>query len=112
MKIPDIREIEAPSDVRYSAMLELQKELNKYLQELFESSKAKGREYLATIVIEKVEATVDELNKAGYELGRSDYGGDVNYENSEQWYSNGAEMGTGLIIHFLGFSAQVSWESA
>lgn len=31
-------------------------------------------------------------------------------ENSEQTYSDGDEMGNGVILHFHGFSVQVSWE--
>jgi hypothetical protein len=45
-------------------------------------------------------------------LGRFDYGGDTSYENSEQWYCNGSEMGTGLTMQFLGFSVKVTWENA
>ena len=104
--------MESPGEARYSAMLELQKALNQDLQEYFESNKTKGREYLEKNLVSKVESIVDELNEHGYKLGRCEYSGDINYENSEQWFSNGGEMGTGLMIHFIGFSAQVSWENA
>jgi len=101
--------MESPGEARYSAMLELQYELNKDLKHHFEASRAQGRKYLAAIVISKVEKIIDNLNKHNYNLACCDYGGDVNYEDSEQWYSNGNDIGEGLIIHFHGFTAQVSW---
>ena len=112
MKIPNIKEMESQTEVRYTAMLELQTELNAHLKKHFEASRAQGRKYLASTVITEVESMIDELNKHNYNLGRYDYGGDINYEQSEQRYSNGKEMGDGLIIRFLGFSAQVSWQNA
>ena len=112
MNIPSIEKFNSPIDSRNSAMNELETELNQCLSNHFENSKEKGHEYLAKTLIEKVESIVDDLNAHGYGLGRSDYGGDVNYENSEQWFCNGPEMGTGLTIHFLGFEAKVWWENA
>ena len=112
MKAPDIDKMNLPGELRNSAMLELQNVLNNELQHHFEKSKDKGDEYLATTLIEKVESLLDELNESGYSFGRCEYGGDINYENSEQWFSNGTEMGTGLVVHFLGFSAKVSWVNA
>ncbi len=110
MKIPDINKFDRPGEERYSAALDLQKELNSYLQSQFENNKSKDREHLASHIISLVESIVDKLNDVGYKLGRSDYGGDINYEQSEQWYSNGPKIGGGLNIHFLGFTAQVEWD--
>ena len=111
MSVPDIKEFEPSGVTRYSAMLSLQEELNRELREYYESIKTEGDEYLASAILAKVKAIVTELNGGGYGLGRSDYGGDTNYEMSEQWYCNGSSMGTGLTIHFLGYTAQVSWEA-
>ena len=109
MNVPLIDDF-GPDGGRYSAMLSLQRELNRELQEYYESIKTNTREYLASAILTRIDAMVSELNAQGYDLGRSDYGGDANFEMSEQWYSNGSSMGYGLTIHFLGFSAQVSWE--
>ncbi len=90
-------------------MLKLEKEINCSLQECFNNSKDNGREYLSKKVISKVESIIDNLNNHQYNLGCCSYGGDIDYENSEQWYSNGDKMGFGLIIQFMGFTAKVSW---
>ena len=111
MKIPNIKEFESSSEARYQAILDLQAEINKCLKEHYEVSRTQGRKYLATTVITKVENIVHELNQNYYDLYSIDYGGDINYEDSEQWYRNGPETGEGLVIHFLGFTAQVSWDS-
>jgi len=47
-----------------------------------------------------------------FATGRVDYGGDINYENGEQTYSDGPEMGQGIVLQFRGFSVQASWEGA
>lgn len=52
-------------------------------------------------------ALVDGLNNRGYSFGPCDYSVDINYENSEQTFSNGAEMGEGIILHCHGYSVQV-----
>jgi hypothetical protein len=111
MKTPNIKEFESSSEVRYQAILELQEEINKCLKEHYVISRNQGRKYLASTVITKVEDIVKELNQNHYDLYSIDYGGDINYENSEQWYRNGPETGQGLVIHFLGFTSQVSWDS-
>ena len=100
------------SEDRYLELLKLQNRLNKELQKSFESSKDKGRDYLSRLLIDKVENLIDTLNHDGYSFGRIDYGGSVDYETSEQWYCDGPEMGTGIVLHFLGYSVQVSWEES
>ena len=112
MYIPNIKDMELPGETRYSAMLDLQREINRNLREHFEDCKSKDPITIARSLVSRVEFIVDELNKCGYRLARSEYGGDIDYENSEQWYCNGPEMGTGLHIHFLGFTAQVYWEES
>jgi len=96
---------------RYTKLLKLQKVLNQELQDLFETSKSQGREFLSKVLIEKIESIIERLNLENYGFGRFEYSGDVNYENSEQWFSNGAEMGTGIILHFHGYSVQITWEA-
>ena len=95
---------------KYSEILELQKGLNLELQELFESNKSKGRDKLVKTLANSVEEMVDNLNKESYKFGLCDYSGDMNYENSEQTYSDGEEMDTGVILHLWGFSIQAYWE--
>lgn len=111
MKIPSVEEMRTPGEARYVAMLELQSELDLELKKHFEEFKDRGRETLARALIEKVESIVEELNARNYRLGRIEYSGDRNYEDSEQWFGNGADMGAGLVLHFHGFSVQVSWVS-
>lgn len=101
---------DAVTEENYGEILRLQKNINSELECLFEKHKAKGREYLATILVYEVEKIVDRLNENGSSFGRADYSGDINFENSEQTYSNGKEMGTGIILHFRGFSVQAYWE--
>lgn len=103
---------ELNSEERYSQILKLQKELNQELISFFESTRKNGRDHLSRVLIDKVESMIDTLNNQGYKFGRIDYGGDINYENSEQWYSNGDTMGRGIILHFHGFSVQASWDNA
>ena len=97
---------------KYSQILELQKRINLELQELFEQNKTKGRKELASLLVNNVETIVEQLNKEGNTFVRCDYSGDKYFENSEQTYSDGKDMGTGVIIHFYGFSAQVYWEGS
>lgn len=100
------------TESRYSSILTLQERLNRELRENFERHKDKGREFLSANIITLVEGVVERLNSSGYDFGRCDYGGDINYEYSEQSYSDGAEMGTGVILAFQGYSVQVLWEGA
>lgn len=82
------------------------------LQRLYERYWEMGRERLAHALVEAVEYLVlERLNSAGYCLGRLDYGGDINYENSEQTYFNGTETVPGLLLEFHGFACKVSWGS-
>ncbi|WP_281214383.1 hypothetical protein [Shewanella insulae] len=100
------------SNEHYSEMLKIQEELNHKLRRDFEREKVHGREHLARFLTERVGALVDELNSSGYSFGPCDYSGDINFENSEQTFSDGAEMGEGIILHFHGYSVQVSWEGS
>ena len=93
-------------------MLELQRRINLELQEIFDQNKAKNRNELASLLVNSVETIIDQLNKEEYTFVRCDYSGDKYFENSEQTYSEGKEMGKGVIIHFYGFSAQVYWEGS
>ena len=47
---------------------------------------------MASILVNKVEEMIDTLNAEGYDFGRCDYSGDINYENSEQTFSDGSSM--------------------
>jgi hypothetical protein len=100
------------SNEHYFEMLKIQEELNHKLRSDFENEKAHGREHLVRFLTERVNALVDELNTSGYSFGPCDYSADINFENSEQTFSNGAEMGEGIILHFHGYSVQVSWEGS
>lgn len=73
-------------------------------KELCLSHISHGRAHLARFIAERVGALVDELNSSGYSFGPCDYSGDINFENSEQTFCNGAEMGEGIILHFHGYS--------
>ena len=64
---------------------------------------------MASILVNKVEEIVDALNSEGYNFGRCDFSGDINYENSEQTFSDGGTMGEEVILHFHGFTVQASW---
>ena len=97
---------------KYLEILSLQDRLNTELRSFFQKNKDKGREKLATILVVKVDKIIDELNKEGYNFGSCDYGGDINYENSEQSFCDGKEMGTGICLHFHGFSVQAFWEGS
>ena len=100
------------SNELYSEMLKIQEELNHKLRRDFEREKVHGREHLARFLTERVGSLVGELNASGYSFGPCDYSGDINFENSEQTFSHGAEMGEGIIFHFHGYSVQVSWEGS
>ena len=100
------------SEERYLSILKLQEELNSELRIFFEAHKKMGREFLSNALIEKVERMVQNLNTSGFKFGRFDYSGDINYEDSEQYYSDGPTMGSGIILHFHGFSVQASWVNA
>ena len=102
-EVPPINDQEAPGDAREKSIEILQKIINAELARFFEENKSKGREQLAHLLVNKVEHLIDELNERGYHLGRIEYSGDINYEKSEQLFSNGDEIGTGLIIEFIGF---------
>ncbi|WP_041522221.1 hypothetical protein [Gilvimarinus agarilyticus] len=97
---------------KYSSILKLQAELNSELRAFFESNKNRGREFLSSALIEKVESMVEALNSKSFQFRRCDYGGDINYEDSEQYYSSGQEMGAGIVLHFHGFAVQASWSNA
>jgi hypothetical protein len=98
------------SSEKYSELLQLQEAINDDLKDLYETNKERGREHLSQLLINEIESLVDRLNSKGWNFGRCNYGGDINFENSEQSYSDGEEMGTGVILNFVGFSCQVTWE--
>jgi len=98
------------TEITYSDILHLQKIVNSELKYLYEKHKSRGRELLATILLTEIEEIIERLNENGYSFGRLDYSGDINFENSEQTYRNGKEMGSGIILHFHGFSVQAYWE--
>lgn len=95
---------------KYSEVLSLQESLNASLREGFEANKHQGRDFLASFVVDYVETLIERLNSQGSTFGRVDYDGDVNFENSEQTYSDGDAMGYGVVLHFVGFSVQARWE--
>lgn len=109
MIIPPPADLANPGPARERAMAQLEQSINAELAVVFESNRARGREHLARILIDRVDGIVDELDAAGHSFGRVDYGGDINYENSEQTWGNGAVMGAGVILEFLGFSCKVRW---
>ncbi len=98
------------TEEEYSLLLELQKKLNAELFILFEANKTKGRDCLASILVSTIDEIIDLLNLQGYQFRLCDYSGDINYENCEHLFSDGPEMSTGILLHFIGFSVQVSWE--
>jgi len=107
--LPSIEAFAAAGPVREQALQQLSTWINDDLTQHFESNRALGREHLASTLIEKVENLVSNLDSVGYSFGRVDYGGDINFENSYQTFSNGEEMMTGIILEFQGFSCNVSW---
>ena len=98
------------SEELYSQLLALQERVNAELRELFEANRHLGREHLSGILVNEVEHLVENLNAEGHNFGRADYSGDTAYENSEQTYSDGPQIGQGVVLKFRGFSMQVSWE--
>ena len=99
------------SNPEYLKILKLQDSINRELMTEYQNNIDKDNQFLAERIIKKVEEIIDNINsKYGYNFGRCDYSGDINYQDSEQTYSNGKEMGSGIILHFHGFSVQASWE--
>ena len=98
------------AEEKYSELLELQFNVNEELKVFFNVNKSKGRKHLSQVLISKVEDIVDSLNQDNHNFGRCEYSGDINYENSEQTFSDGNELGEGVVLHFHGFSVQVRWE--
>jgi hypothetical protein len=96
-------------ELSYEEMLDLQSELNESLRASYLEARDKGRGFLAEMLVTLVEGLVDDLNSKGHRFGRCEYAGDTRFEQSEQIYSNGREPGEGVILHFKGFSVQVSW---
>jgi len=93
---------------KYSEMLDLQKKLNLNLQEAYESNRDLGRDHLSKLLVNFVETLATELDDGNAKFGRIDYSGDIDFETSEQTWN----MGNGVVLHFHGFSVQVSWEGA
>lgn len=95
---------------KYKKMLALQVSINEELTSLYEEHYSKGREHLSKLLVNQVEKLVERLNERGANFGCTDYGGDIDFENSEQTYSDGEKMGQGVVLYFRGFSCQVRWE--
>ena len=93
----------------YSNLLILQKELNTELQQIFEKNKTNPSIDLSKLLIVSIEYIVARLNSTGYSFGRIDYSGDIHFEKSEQSWSDGNEFESGGVLHFHGFSCQVSY---
>jgi len=68
-----------------------------------------GRNKLSKILINKIDSLIDQLDKEGIHFIQCEYSGDINYESSEQTFSNGKKMGDGVCLHFHGFSVQTYW---
>ena len=98
------------TEAKYLEILNLQDRINLELRNFFIGNKNQGRKALASLLVNYVEEIITKLNNEGYEFGLCDYSGDINYENSEQTFCNGKEMGTGICLHFHGFSVQAFWE--
>lgn len=98
-----------PANLSYLDMLKLQRDLNETLRARYQAEAGKGRDHLAKELIPLVEGLVSGLNEQGHTFGHLEYGGDSRFEYSEQIFSNGKQPGEGVILHFLGFSVQVSW---
>ncbi len=106
---PDINLI-LDIESRSKAIEELEVYLNEKLRSSFESNKNSDRAKLATFLVEKIENLVDDLNQYSYNLGRIDYAGDINYEKSEQTFSNKLDGQGRLLLEFKGFTCNVIWD--
>src|SRR5687768_5544256 len=108
--LPSTKNFATTGPLRDEALQRLSEWIAEKLKQEFESNRLLERRRLASVLIEKVESLVlGELNAAGYSFGRIDYSGDINYEKSCQTFSNGARMGTGILLEFHGFACEVSW---
>ncbi|MCJ8170922.1 hypothetical protein [Atopomonas sediminilitoris] len=96
-----------PPRPSYAELLDLQETLNAQLKDAYKREQVKGEAHLADFLINFIEQLIGDLNSQGWSFGRCEYSGDVNFKNSEQWWSDGKDPGEGNIIHFIGFSAQV-----
>lgn len=92
-------------------LIQLQEALNLELSNVRTSTASWPKDSIARHLISQVEELVDRLESFGYVLGRIDYGGDVEPENSEQTYSSCLSPSARLIVHFSGFRCEVEWES-
>jgi len=110
MILPPLTDFDRPGATRDRALAQIERSINDELMAHFETHRSQGRAHLAETLVNKVEDIMSYLNSAGYAFGRVDYGGDINYENSEQTWSNGQEMSTGIILEFRGFSCKASWQ--
>lgn len=101
---------DTPGPRRDEALAGLQDFINGQLQMLYLDNKAGGDKHLAGVLVNWVEDfATDGLEALGYRFARIDYGGDVDYRNSTQDFSDGAHFGTGIILEFRGFHCAVSW---
>jgi hypothetical protein len=97
---------------KYLKVLTLQNEINAELKLLFEQNMHKGREHLSGLLADSIDALVNRLNSEGESFGPCSYGGDMDFENSEQAWSDGKTKGKGVMLNFVGFSCQVTWEGS
>lgn len=110
--LPKVDEFAAAGS-REEALERLSRWINDELAKQFEANRAFGREHLGALVVQLVEDMVlEKLNAAGYDFGRDEYDGVTNYEDCYQSFSNGEEMGTGIVLVFRGFSCKVRWRDS
>lgn len=107
--LPAAQEFESAGPQRDTAIRFLQTCLNVYLQRCGPAHQERDSEFLARLVIDEVEGIMKALNQRGFDFGRVDYGGDVDYRDSEQLWGTGTTMGTGLMLEFRGFSCSAYW---
>lgn len=61
--------MEIESEKRYASILLLQEELNSELRNFFEFNMDKGREFLSSVLVDKIESIVEDLNTKGFNFG-------------------------------------------
>ena len=95
--------------LRDDALETVERRLNQRLSEYEKKFWHIATKSLGSYLIDTVECLIDELNRENYMLGRLDESGDKGIDYRERTYCSEKKMGTGLSIHFKGFSATVSW---
>lgn len=90
-------------------MLGLQESVNAELLELFEINKHLGRDVVSDLLVNAFERLVINLNHSGQSFGCADDSPDINYEDSEQTFSDGQNIGHGVVLLFPGVSVKAIW---